>query len=252
MKTDMKTHIGHSTPDRVVVRGHDLSRDLIGKRDFVEMLYFLSLKRFPNPAQLRVLNACLVTLMEHGWTPSSIIARMTADSVPEEMQVAMASGVLVMGSVFAGTTEGCARILETGLKRGGDRDAYCRDVVEEHRATKKPVPGFGHPVHKPIDPRVVTLLAMADELKLDGGYVPLLKQLSAEVDRQAGKHVTLNATGAMAALLLEIGFPPDIMRGLSVVARAAGLIGHIVEERETHSARKIWNLAEEHIPYENP
>lgn len=251
MKTGIKTHIGHSTPDRVTVRGYDLSNELIGKRDFAEMLYFLSLKTFPNPLQLRVLNACLVTLMEHGWTPSSIIARMTADSVPEEMQVAIAAGTLVMGSVFAGTTESCARILETGVKHGDDFDAYCRTVVEEHRSAKKHVPGFGHPVHKPIDPRVVALLALADELKLNAGYMPLLKRLSAEIDRQSGKRITLNATGAMAALLLEIGFPPDIMRGLSVVARAAGLIGHIVEERETHSARKIWELAETYIPYED-
>ena len=247
----MKTHIARAAADRITVRGHDLVKDLIGQRNFTEMLYFLSLRRFPEPPQVRVLDACLVTLMEHGWTPSSLIARLTVDSVPDEMQVALASGVLVMGNVFAGTTENCARILCGGLE-SSDLARYCHDVVADHRAAKKHLPGFGHPVHKPDDPRAEKLFAVAEAEKLQGRYITVLRSLGAEVDRAFGRHMTINATGAIAALLLEIGFPPEIMRGLSVVARAAGLIGHVVEERETHSAREIWALAEEHIPYEDP
>ena len=248
----MKTRIATSTPDRITLRGRDLVNEFIGERSFTETLYFLSVGRFPEPAQTRILDACLVTLAEHGWTPSSIIARLSIDSVPNEMQVALASGVLAMGSVFAGTTEDCARILEVGIKRGGNRDEYCRDVVADFRATKRPLPGFGHPVHKPHDPRANKLLALGETEKLDGRYIALLQTLSAEVDRTFKRHITINATGAIAALLLEIGFPSNIMRGVSVVARAGGLIGHIVEERETNSARHIWSLVEKDIPYESP
>jgi citrate synthase len=248
----MKTRIAQSQPDRIIVRGLNLVDDLIGTRSFTEALYFLSIGRFPEPAQARILDACLVTLMEHGWTPSSLIARLSIDSVPDEMQVALASGVLAMGSVFAGTTEGCAKLLREGVKSGGDPEAYCRDVVAQHSATRTPLPGFGHPMHKHGDPRVAKLIELGAREKINGRYVDMLLKLSAAVDRSYGRHIPINATGGIAALLLEIGFPAEIMRGISVVARAGGLIGHVVEERETHSARYIWSLVDEHIPYEDP
>lgn len=248
----MKTRIAHSQPDSITVRGLSLTEDLIGARSFTETLYFLSIGRFPDPAQTRVLDACLVTLMEHGWTPSSLIARLSIDSVPGEMQVALASGVLALGSVFAGTAEGCAKLLREGVARGGDSDAYCNEVIAQHRSTKTPLPGFGHPMHKPNDPRTTKLIALGAQENINGRYVDMLLKLGEAADRSFGRHIPINASGAIAALLLEIGFPAEIMRGISVVARAGGLIGHIVEERETHSARYIWSLVEEHIPYEDP
>jgi citrate synthase len=224
--------------------------DLIGVRSFTEMVYFLSVGRMPTAAQVTVLDACLVTLMEHGWTPSSLITRLMIDSVPDEAQVAIASGLLALGSVFAGTSENCARLLQAGIATGGDLDEYCRAVVADHRARKAPVPGFGHPVHKPVDPRAVRLLQVSRDAGVAGPYTDLLLRLSAEMDRAFGKAVTINATGAIGALLLEIGVPPDLMRGVAVVSRAGGLIGHVAEERETHSARYVWKLAEDNIPYE--
>ncbi len=166
--------------------------------------------------------------------------------------MAMAAGLLAVGSVFVGTMEGCGAILKRGLDRGGDLDAYCREIVAEFRARKQPMPGFGHPIHKPDDPRVPRLFAIAAECGVKGDCIALLKRLGAELDRQAGRHLTINATGAIAALLLEIGVPVEIMRGLAVVSRAGGLAGHIVEERATHSGRAIWGMVEHAIPYEGP
>ena len=249
--TDIKTHIATSDTHSITVRGHDLVNDLMGKCSFTAMLYFLLTNRMPTDSQAKVLDACLVTLMEHGWTPTSLIARLAIDSVPTEAQVGIAAGLLAVGDVFAGTMEGAGRILEAGIAQA-DKKAYCRDVVADHRAARRPLPGFGHPIHKPDDPRTPRLFEIACEAGCKGDYIALLLELSAEFDRVLGRHITINATGAMAALLLEIGLAPHVMRSIAVVSRSGGLAGHLAEERETHAARHIWHLVEQNIPYEEP
>lgn len=117
----------------------------------------------PTTTETCVLHACLVTLMEHGFTPSSLISRLMIDSVPGEVQLAIAAGISSVGSVCVGTMEGCARILQQGVEEGGDLDVYCQRVVDEHRAEKRPLPGFGHPFHKPDDPRSPRLFVVARE-----------------------------------------------------------------------------------------
>ena len=247
--TQFTTSIAHSDASTITIRERDLVDELIGKCTYTEMLYFLIRNRMPTPTETRVLDACLVTLMEHGFTPSSLVARLVADSVPGQVQVAMAAGLTTVSSVFVGTMEGCADILKQGMLEGGDPDAYCQRIIAEHRAAKRLLPGFGHPFHKPDDPRTPRLIAVAREAGVDGHYIDLLLKLSEVFDRTLGKHMTINATGAIGALLLEIGIPADIMRGIAVVSRAGGLIGHIMEEQTNRTARHIWELAEQNIPY---
>jgi citrate synthase len=242
------TSIAKSDERTVIIRGKDLVHELIGQRSFSEMVFFLIRNRFPSPDELRVLDACLVTLMEHGFTPSAIVTRVVADSVPGEAQVAMAAGLLAVGGVFVGTIEGCARILQDGAAHA-DAGAYCRDIVGEHLRKRVPLPGFGHRLHKPDDPRATRLLALGSECSLKGDYPRLLKQLAAELDRASGRHITINATGAIAALLLEIGMPVEVMRPIAVLSRCGGLPGHILEEKKTGSGRHIWRLVDESIPY---
>ena len=245
------THIATADATRVIVRGRDLVNDLIGKYTFTEIFYFLVCERFPTAAQTRVLDACLVTLMEHGFTPSAVIARLMAESTPDQIQVSIASGLLTIGNVHAGTMEGCAALLEQGVKEA-DQDKWCRDTVARFRERKKGVPGFGHKLHKPDDPRSPPLLRVARETGLDGPHVQLLLKLSAIIDETSGKHITINATGALAALLLEIGISPKIVRAIAVVSRSAGLVGHILEEQKTLSSRYIINKTREGIAYVDP
>ncbi len=250
----MSTHttsIATSDATSITVHGKDLVHELMGRHTFTEVLYFLLCHRMPTAPQVRLLDACLVTLMEHGWTPSSIITRLMADSTPGQAQVAIAAGLLAVGDVFAGTMDGCARLLSEGVA-APDAEAWCRDTVAHHRAHRLPMPGFGHPFHKPDDPRPIRLFAVAEEVGLAGPYVTLLRRLGAELDRAAGRHLTINATGAIAALLLEIGIPPVVMRGVAVVSRAGGLAGHVVEEKEAPVAREIWRIAEHGVPYAAP
>ena len=249
--TEIVTHIATSNADSVTVRGRDLVSDLMGKHGFTEVFYFLICGRMPTRTEHRVLDLCLVTLMEHGFTPASVITRLTQDAVPGEMQVAIASGLLAVGSVFAGTMEGCSTLLREGID-AADPEAYCRDVVDAHKKAKRPVPGFGHAFHKPDDPRTPRLFAVAREAGIEGRYITLLETLGRAVDEAAGKHITINATGAIGALLLEIGIPSEASRGVAVVSRSAGLVGHVLEEQQTHSARAMTKAIKQAIPYREP
>ncbi len=214
----VRTHIATSDASTITVRGHDLVDEPIGRYGFTEVLYLLIRHRLPTREQARILDACLVTLMEHGWTPTSIIARLAIDSVPGQVQLGIDAELLAVGDIFVGTMEGCGRILEQAAARDAPAD-FLRQVVATHRAERKSMPGFGHPFHKPDDPRSFRLFKVAEECGAAGRYIGLLRELSAELDRQAGRHLTINATGAIAALLLEIDIPPTIMRGVAVVSR---------------------------------
>lgn len=243
------TRIATHDASSITIRGADLVDDLIGKLTFTEMMYFQLLGRRPDPAQTRILDAVLVTLMEHGLTPSTITTRMIYMSSPESVQAAVAAGLLGVGSTFVGTMEGCAALLEEVLGAPEGEVARARAIAQRLRAERKPVPGFGHPFHKPDDPRSPRLLAVAAEAGVAGHHIRALGLLAQAVDAAWGRHLTVNATGAVAALLGEIGIPRDVMRGIAVVSRSAGLVGHVLEERDEPAARAIWDLAEANIAY---
>lgn len=246
------TRTGASFTKDVRVRGRDLVNELMGSASFTQMLYFLTCNRMPTQVQCAVLDACLVTLMEHGLTPSAVITRLMALSVPQEPQVAIASGLLAIGSVYAGTTEQCAALLleiEQRETQGEDAGRVLQEIVGRYRENKRALPGFGHATHKPDDPRALKLFSLAAQLGCADRYVRLVQRLGTEADQQYGRHITINATGAIAALLLEIDVPVAAMRGYSVVSRAAGLVGHHLEELETPSGKTIWAAAKQAVPY---
>jgi len=243
------TKIAYHTAEAIYVRGASLVDELIGQLTFTEMMYFQLMGARPTPAQTRILDAVLVTLMEHGITPSSIVSRLIYDSCPEGVQAAIAAGLLGVGSTFIGTMEGCAANLEEMLGAPEGEAARAKAIAQRVRAAKQPIPGFGHPHHKPDDPRSPRLLAVAGEAGVPGRHIRALRLLAKEVDAAWGRHLTINATGAVAALLGEIGIPAAVMRGIAVVSRAAGLVGHIREEQVEPSARFIWSTVSEKIPY---
>jgi len=244
-----ETYISTSDERSITVRGKDLVQDLIGRVTYTEMVFLLIQGRLPAQSEVRILDACLVTLAEHGLTLNTLVARFVTSALPDQTQVAMGASLMTVGDTFVGTMEGCARILQDGVRQGGDARAYCAGIAARYRAEKRAIPGFGHRFHKPDDPRSPRLLQVAREAGCKCEYVDLLDVLAVEVDRAWGRHLTINATGAIGALLLEIGFEPDVMRGLAVVSRSGGLVAHISEERKTRSARLIEHLAKEHVIY---
>jgi citrate synthase len=243
------TSIGTHTAEDVFVRGRSLCRELIGKVTFTEMTYLHITGRVPTPAQTAMMDACLVTLMEHGLTPSALATRLVYSSAPEALQSAVAAGLLAVGSAFVGTVEGCAALLERVLG-APDAPTEAQRVAEEHRAAGRPVPGFGHPEHKPDDPRSIVLLELAGTKGVASRHVMALRALAGAVDRVYGKHITVNATGAIAAILGDCGLPAEILRGFAVLARCAGLVGHVHEEQHKPAMRAIWEAAERAVPYD--
>lgn len=245
--------IAYSTADAIYVRGVDLVNDLIGQVDFVTMMLFQMTGRRPRADELAVVNAVLVALMEHGLTPSSISARLIYNSSPDAMQSAIAAGLLGAGGVYLGSMEELARILQDGVRLEGLTDAsleaYCRDIVRQFIVANRHVPGFGHHIHRPDDPRAARLFAVAEDNGTAGRHVELVRILARAMDEAKGEHITLNATGAVAAVLSDLGYPWQILRGFALVARCAGLIGHILEEQSEPLGRDIWELVERAVPY---
>lgn len=243
------TRICRHDAKAIHIREHDLVEELIGGVGFTEMIYLQCMGRRPNAGEVAILDAVLVTLMEHGMTPSTVVSRLIYDSAPEALQGAVAGGLLTVGSTFVGTMEGCARLLAEMLAAADGPDAAGRRIAEAHRRARTPVPGFGHPIHTPDDPRSPKLFAVAEAQGVEGRHIAALHTLSAAVDDVYNRHLTINATGAIAALLSEIGVPSDIMRGFALITRAAGIVGHLLEEQQMPAARAIWHAADAAVPY---
>lgn len=229
------------------IRGKNLVDELIGEVTFTEMIYFYVLGRIPTPAQRKILDAVLVTLVDHGMV-GALSARLVYRGAPDSIQGAIAAGLLTLGSQFGGVMEQVGRHLEE-IMGASDPEAAARRIVEGYRAAKRPMPGFGHNHFRPEDPRTPKLLAIAESEGVPGRHIAALRILAAAVDAVVGKHLTINATAGMAALLGEIGVPSKIMRGFAVVSRAPGLLGHIYEEQQHPAAGHVAQLAQETIVY---
>jgi citrate synthase len=205
---------------------------------------FLELKgRLPTPQESIVFNALVVTLVEHGMTPSAIAARMTYFGAPEALQAGVAAGILGMGNRFGGSIEQAARILQealAGQTKDADLREIARNIVADHKANKKVIGGLGHPIHKPIDPRTPKLFAIADENGFSGRYVKLIELIGAEATAAYGRELPVNATGAIGAIASELDFNWRVCRGLAVMARAIGLVGHLQEEMNEPMSPEIW------------
>ena len=247
----LQSALCHSTETGVVLRGHDLVDDIIGRMSFTETLFMLITGARPTQGQQRILDAVLVTLMDHGMTPHAIAARMTYLAAPDSIQGAIAAGILGVGGQFAGTMEGSAQLL-LRIADAADPAAEATAIAEDFRARREPLPGFGHPHHRPDDPRSPRLFAVAAESGVDGRYVAALQALGKAVDATYGRHITINATGAIAAVLLEIGIPAAIMRGVAVVSRAGGLLAQLNEERERRLGVGLLSLVEASVAYDGP
>jgi len=230
-------------------RDKDLVHDLIGKRTFTEVMFTQIMGRSPRAVDLRIVDAVLITLMEHGLTPSAIAARLIYMSAPENLQGAVSAGLLAVGSQFVGTMENCSGLLEQ-LMQAADKEQAALDIAHSFRQRGQHLPGFGHHLHKPDDPRSLKLIEIVRmEPELPQSHIHALQILGKAVDEVNGKHITINATGAVAALLGEIGIPTQLMRGFAIISRAAGLVSHIAEEQRIPTARFIWDTIDKAIPY---
>jgi citrate synthase len=239
---DIRTDIGWSNAGSITLFGKNFVTDILGELNLGDMGFLELTGRFPNPNESRMFNAMVVTMVEHGITPSAIVARMTYLGAPESMQGAVAAGLNGLGTVFVGSIEGAAKMLYEAMPKpdaNADLQSLAGTAVEAFRSLKKILPGVGHPFHKPIDPRTPRLLELAHETGFDGPYLKLMLAISDEAARKSGKVLPVNATGAIGALCCEMGFDWKICCGLGVMARAVGLVGHPRRVAQAHGRRDL-------------
>ncbi|MEP6720740.1 MAG: citryl-CoA lyase [Variovorax sp.] len=228
-----RTSICTSDAHTIVVRGHDLSKDLIGKISFVDHFFLLLTGQLPTAGQAAVLNATLVAIAEHGLVPSVQAARMTFAAAPDAMQGAVAAGILGCGSVVLGSSETAGRMyaeIDAQIQAGTAVDAAALSVMKAWRAAGRSIPGYGHPLHKERDARVGALFDVARAAGTDLRFVAIAEAAEALLPEVLGKPLKLNVSGAIPAVLLGAGFPVEGLKGVPMLARTAGLIAHMVEE----------------------
>ena len=228
-----RTAICTSDEHTIVVRGRDLSKDLIGKVSFIEHFFLLLVGRLPSAGEAAVLNATLVAIAEHGLVPSVQAARMTFAAAPDAMQGAVAAGILGCGSVVLGSSETAGRMyseIDAKVASGARVAAAALEVMQAWRAAGKTIPGYGHPLHKERDERVGALFAVARQAGTDQRFVAIAEAAEAQLPQVLGKPLKLNVSGAIPAVLLGAGFPAAALKGVPILARTAGLIAHLYEE----------------------
>lgn len=250
------TAIATSDAHTITIRGHDLCRDLIGKTDFTDYFWLLVLGDRPTETQRAVTNACLVAIAEHGLVPSVQAARMTLAAAPEAWQGAMSAGLLGMGTVVAGSSETAGRyiveILEAAKAPGADLESAVRASLVELKSRKAKVPGLGHPQHSAGDPRADVLLAYADDTGVSGDAVACLRMLGRLAPEIMNRPLPINVSGAIPALMLDAGWPIEAMKGIPLLARAAGLVAHLYEESQRSIGFILSHKADLAISYDGP
>ena len=253
------TSIGTSDEKQIRLLGQDLAADLMGKVGFGELAYWLVAGRRPTAGETRVFEAVLVALADHGFTPTAIAARLTYLSAPESLQGALAAGLLGGGSRFLGVTEDCGRFLDATIRAlpavpedDDGWDAVALEAVRAARAEKRFVPGLGHPVHKVQDPRTPVLIGIADEEGLRGPHLRLFEAIGRVHPQVLGRTLPLNGAGVCGAALADLGLPVDLLRGFALLARAAGLLGHLAEERRNPLGMDIYLTVDRNAVYTPP
>ena len=260
---EFPTSLGTSTADSIGLLGQDLTADLMGKVGFGELAFWLVAMRRPTPGEVRVFESVLVALADHGFTPTAIAARVTYLSAPDSLQGALAAGLLGGGSRFLGVTEDCGSYLHAVLEEHeGDLpedpddtaawDALALQAVTETRAAKRFVPGLGHPVHKQGDPRTPVLIAIAEEEGLRGPHLRLFEAIGRVHEQVLGRRLPLNGAGVCGAALADLGLPVELLRGFALLARAAGLLGQLAEERRRPIGNDIYLTVDRNAAYVDP
>lgn len=248
------TTISTADASSITVRGRDLASDLMGRLSFTEYFFLLLTGHEPSEDQRLFLDVLLVAIAEHGLVPTNQAARMTLAADPDFLQGAVAAGILGCGSVILGTAEDCGTFLIEARRRidtdnRGETDTV-RTLLEAIKAEGGKAPGFGHPVHKPVDPRTQRIFSLAHQRKAAGRYCALAETANKVTAEVWGKPLTMNVSMAIAAVLLDLDFPASILKAIPILARTASLLAHLAEEQRQPIGFLMAHHGEAAIAYE--
>jgi citrate synthase len=228
-----KTSITAIEPNKVVIRGYRID-DLMGRISFGEMVYLVLKGELPTPAIGRLMDAMLVSSVDHGVTPPSALAARTVASGGAPLTTAISAGIMTINVHHGGAIEGCMRVLNDLVaykhEKGLDAGAAAREKMAEFRAQKIRVPGYGHRVHTD-DPRTARLFALAAEADVAGEYIEMGHALRQAMKESLGRDLPMNVDGGIAAVLCELGFPPELGNGIFAISRTVGLTAQVYEEQ---------------------
>ncbi len=227
------TNLGRAEKDRILVREHDLIKDLMGKITFSQMTFLMLVGRLPNEGETRMVDALLMVLVEHGINTSVITARLTYSTAPEAIQGAVAAAIVGAGSVHLGSSEWSAKLLSEALSQApnnADLDSVARDVVEQQEKKGERISGIGHRIHPDGDPRADILFEIARETKSYGKHCELIQKVAHFAAAKYQRKLPVNVTGAIAAIALDMGLPWQITKTFALIGRTLGAMAHIGEE----------------------
>ena len=250
----LKSGICTADETSITVRGRDLCGDLMGGMTATEFFLLHLTGKPATPEQVFFLDAMLVGLAEHGMVPSVQAARMTLAAAPEALQGAVAAGICGAGSVVLGAAENAGELLTRGVaemaENGESAEEAARRIAQELRAARQPVPGFGHPLHKPDDPRATRLLALAHERGVAGPHTEFLEALAPAVNDAWQRNLPININGTIASIMLDLDFPMQALRGVPILARTIGLLGHLYEETQRPMGFLLSHHADAAVEYD--
>jgi citrate synthase len=248
-----KSALCHAEADRIEIRGRDLVTDLMGRQSFTEFFFFLMTGNEATEKQRFFLDVLLIAIAEHGLTPTAIASRMTYDADPGSLQAALAAGILGCGTVILGTSELCGKLLIDAQRRvgaGRAPDEVVATLAEEVHARGDKLPGFGHPIHRPVDPRTECIFALADAEGVSGRHIDLARRFAPAAAKVWGRLLPMNVSMAIAACLLDLDFPATMIKAIPLLARTAGLLAHLAEEQERPIGFLMASAAEAAIDYD--
>ncbi len=249
------TAISASNHETIVVRGRDLAGELIGNINFTDYFWLLLTGAVPSAAQRQVLDATLVAIAEHGLVPSVQASRMTLAAAPEALQGAVAAGLLGCGSVVLGSSEAAGRFfseIAARVQGGEGATEAATAIIKDYRAKSRAIPGYGHPLHKEADPRARRLFEVATQAGCAGRHMEISRVVESLLPQLVGKPLSMNVSGAIPAVLLDAGYPVAALKGVPLLARTAGLIGHLFEESQRPIGFVMSHAAERAIDYDGP
>ncbi len=227
-----KTQIGVYQKDDIIIAGYSIG-DLIENIDFASAIYLVLKGELPKANEAKMINALLVSTIDHGLSPSEVVSRYIA-AAGSPVQASIAAGILMFADYHGGAMQALSKELQEEMekvkKSGESIEKAAARMVAEHRQSKVPLSGFGHPDHPQGDPRAPVLFKRAKDLGVAGDYTRLMLALEKEMEKSVGRKSGINIDGAFASFISDLGFDWRVARGFIIISRSAGLLAHYYEE----------------------
>jgi len=247
-----KTGITKVEPNKILLRGYRLD-ELIGRISYGEAVYLTLKRELPRQNEGQMIEAILVSVIDHGATPPSSLAARTIASTGAELNAAVAGGILAISHYHGGAIEACMTVLHDAVNHQREKGTTVEEaaewVVESYRNARKRISGYGHRLHTQ-DPRTGRLFELATQWGIARGFVNMARAIEQALKESSGKELPINADGAIAALLCEMDFAPSLADAFFMMARVPGLVAHIDEERTRQ--RPMRRIHPTDIEYDGP